>query len=152
LPSAFSDLRNGNGNAGVNLLGIEAWWQGGIGEVYGFGLLADEQYTGHAFSPSVGLIDIKPRKIYYACPALRQVILCQVLSAQRTQVELATCPPCAKRGNGSLFYQRLAAGISNIVPTRHLSSLRSKLAKEAPVISPHPLLDQMTVIVEPEDV
>jgi hypothetical protein len=41
-------------NAGVNLLGIEAWWQGGIGEVYGFGLLADEQYTDHVFSPSFG--------------------------------------------------------------------------------------------------
>jgi hypothetical protein len=28
--------------------------RGGIGEVYGFGLLADEQYMGHVFSPSFG--------------------------------------------------------------------------------------------------
>jgi hypothetical protein len=42
LPSAISDLRNGDGNTGVDLLRIETWWQGGVGKVYGFGLLADE--------------------------------------------------------------------------------------------------------------
>jgi hypothetical protein len=53
LPSAFSDLRNGHGNAGVDLLRIEAWRQGGVGEVHGFGLLADKQYTGQMLSPSI---------------------------------------------------------------------------------------------------
>jgi hypothetical protein len=51
LPSAFSDLRNGDGNAGIDLLRIEAWRQGGVGEVYGFGLLANKQYKGQLLSP-----------------------------------------------------------------------------------------------------
>jgi len=50
------------------------------------------------------------------------------------------------------FYQRFAAGISNIVPIRHLSAFRSKLAKEAVVISPHPLFEDTTLVVKPEDV
>jgi hypothetical protein len=33
-----------------------------------------------------------------------------------------------------------------------LSALRSKLAKEAAVISPHPLLDETTFIVKPKDI
>jgi hypothetical protein len=49
LPSAFSDLRHGYGNASVDLLRIETWRQCRVGEVYGFGLLADEQYTGISF-------------------------------------------------------------------------------------------------------
>jgi hypothetical protein len=53
LPSALSDLRNGDGNAGIDLLRIEAWRQGGIGEVYGFGLLANKQYTGQLLSPFI---------------------------------------------------------------------------------------------------
>ncbi len=34
----------------------------------------------------------------------------------------------------------------------HLSAFRSKLAKKAPVISPHPLFNETTFIVKPEDV
>src|SRR5580658_2933783 len=51
LPSAFADLCNGDGNACVDLLCIEAWRQGGVGEVYGLGLLANKQYTGQMLSP-----------------------------------------------------------------------------------------------------
>jgi hypothetical protein len=48
--------------------------------------------------------------------------------------------------------QRVAAGISNLVSTAALSTFRSKLAKEAAVISPHPLFEKTTFIVKPEDV
>jgi hypothetical protein len=57
LPSAFSDLRNGHGNAGVDLLRIEAWRQRGVGEVHGFGLLADKQYTGQMLLQPFGLLN-----------------------------------------------------------------------------------------------
>lgn len=48
--------------------------------------------------------------------------------------------------------QRVAAGISNLVSTRALTTFRSKLAKKAAVISPHPLFEKTTFIVKPEDV
>jgi hypothetical protein len=36
-----------NRNSGMDLLDTKAWRQGGIGEVYSFRLLADEQHPPH---------------------------------------------------------------------------------------------------------
>jgi hypothetical protein len=51
LPSPLFDLCKGHGNAGVDLLRVKARRQSGVGEVYGFRLLADESETDHSLSP-----------------------------------------------------------------------------------------------------
>ncbi|MDR3472421.1 MAG: ISKra4 family transposase [Devosia sp.] len=51
LPAAFRDLGHGDGDAGVDLVGVEARRQRRVREVDGFRLLADEQDAGHAGAP-----------------------------------------------------------------------------------------------------
>jgi hypothetical protein len=86
-------------------------------------------------------------------PRLRALALFGRRPPQRVDRPASRQPKTSTNAEVSLFiYQHLAAGIFSLAPTRRLSAFRSKLAKEAAVISPHPLLKETTFIVKPEDV
>lgn len=60
LPAAFLDFVDRDGDAGVDLVVVEAGRERRVGEIDGFGLLTDEQDAGHGVAPH-GLADVEER-------------------------------------------------------------------------------------------